>query len=58
MILGGSEKELNSREVDGAPACCYFATMPLTSNGDFDGAPWGEDEPLTMAYDWGEETTL
>ena len=58
MILGVSEKELNGQEVDGAPVRRDFATTSLTSHGDFDIAPWAEDEPLTMAYDWGEEAAL
>lgn len=58
MILGGSEKELKGQEIDGGPMRCDFATTSLTSHGDFDGAPWAEDEPLIMAYAWGEEATL
>ncbi len=58
MILDVSEKELNGQEVDGAPVRRHVATTPLTSLGDFDSAPWAEDEPLTMAYDWGEEAAL
>ena len=58
MILGESEKELNGQEVERAPVDRDFAATSLTSHRDIDGAPWAEDEPLTMAYGWGEEATL
>ncbi|OGC92589.1 MAG: hypothetical protein A2W25_13900, partial [candidate division Zixibacteria bacterium RBG_16_53_22] len=55
---GSKKKDLKGQGSDHARARRDDTTTNLISSGDFDHGPWAEDEPLTMAYGWGEEATL